>query len=404
MRKTSLFEILESISLFANFSRDEIAELIPLLVERKFPKGSRVINRGETGDSMFVIKDGEVTIWSDNNTNLGNLPAGSFFGELALIDRLPRSATVECVEESVVYELSKNAFDPLIAANISISNKFYSNCLHETFKRFRNIVTNFTFSQSNLREKTAALDEISKDLQHAARMQRLFIGTDFLDSSESLPGGIRRSYLYKPCIEVGGDFINVRKINDSLVSFLIADVSGHGVSAAMITGVLKSAFTIYSESFSDKPALLIKTLNRHLSLMVNSYFATCFYAVVDVKNKLITMAKAGHPYPLFWRKNKGTFEKIDVKGVALGIVDDAEYGEFVIDYSPGDKLLFFTDGIIEQTNAERKMYGENLLSQSFINHMDKTSHDILENLFADMSEYSENKPIDDDITLLMCEF
>lgn len=403
MSHERFIDILRSISLFSGFTESEYAELIPLLREKRFSKGSVIIEKGETGNSMYVIKSGEVTLWGDKNINLGNLTAGSFFGELSLIDRMPRSATVECFDDSVVYELSKSAFDPLIARNVSISNKFYSNCLHAIFKRFRDVVVNFTLSQTNLLEKTAALDEISRDLQHAAKMQRLFIGADFLDSSHVLPGNIKQSYLYKPCIEVGGDFINVRRINDRLVSFLIADVSGHGVGAAMVTGILKSAFSIYSESYGDKPALLIKTLNRHLFSMVNSYFATCFYAVIDVENRLITMAKAGHPYPLYYRASKGGFEEIDVKGVALGIVDDAEYGEFVLNYESGDRMLFYTDGVIEQTNADKLMYGESGFADSFIANIDKKSDVFLSSILDDLSRYCSFSSYADDITLLMCE-
>lgn len=402
-----ILDILSYIPVFNGLDNSDLNEIVPLLESRIYPPNVQIIEEGSTGDSMFIIKKGTVNVSksenSNENVNLGNIYSGSYFGELSLIDNLPRSASVRTVDETEIFCLDKSNFDNLLNRNTKIANVFYKNCLNETFSRFRNIVSNFTFSQHILREKTAQLSEIDKDLSSAKEVQNFFFNTGNR-SSNNVFKNIRYTNYYKPCIAIGGDFFNITRLNSGKISIIIADLEGHGITAALGTGVLKSAFSIVLDELGEKPLELLEFLNRHFYQVINQLYATCYYAVVDEENKKITLAKAGHHHPVFWKKRLSDFQEIECAGIGLGIVPESKFHQVEFTYEDGDKMLFYTDGIIEQINKKNEMYSKMRLNFIFRELIQNGDKDILERLVKDMESFSDGMQPDDDVTLLLFEF
>jgi serine phosphatase RsbU (regulator of sigma subunit) len=404
----SLVDMLRTVSLFAGFSLQEYDKIASCARPCSLASGEVLINEGDSGESMYIVADGKFEVWKCDSTGshvtIGFLVNGSYFGELALIDYLPRSASVEAISESRLYELQRADFLTLLHEDPVLGNKFYSNCLKETFSRFRNIISDFTFSQSHLRTQTAVLDEINSDLESAKNLQRYFINSDFLDATPVLAEGVRQSYLYNPCFDIGGDFINIKVLDDSHIGVIIADVAGHGITASLATGVIKSAFSIFFEICPDQPKELIAKMNRHIYNLMNNYFATCFYAYIDLTVKKIRMSKAGHPYPLLWRNGSQTFFTFQSRGIALGIRPEYDFGEIDISFEQGDKILFYTDGIVEQMNEAHEMYGDERMIELFRKLILGRETAILPRMFEDLKQFSDRKIFDDDITMLLLEF
>jgi serine phosphatase RsbU (regulator of sigma subunit) len=402
-----IIAILNNISVFNGLTDSELREIVPLLEPQVYPPKVQIIEEGSPGDSMFILKKGTVTVSKSENSNekvnLGNIYSGSYFGELSLIDSLPRSATVRTVDETEIFRLNKSDFDNLLNANKNIANVFYKNCLNETFSRFRNIVSNFTFSQHILREKTAQLTEIDKDLSSAKEIQDLFLNTGGR-GSDKIFQNIKYTNYYKPCIAIGGDFFNITKLDSGKISIIIADLEGHGITAALGTGVLKSAFSIVLGKLAEKPTELLGFLNRHFYQVINQLYATCYYAVFDEENKKITLAKAGHHHPVFWKKRLDDFQEIECGGVGLGIVPEGAFHQVEFTYEEGDKMLFYTDGIIEQINKNNEMYSKMRLNFMFRELIQSGEKDILGKLIKDMEKFSDGMQPDDDVTLLLFEF
>jgi serine phosphatase RsbU (regulator of sigma subunit) len=330
--------------------------------------------------------------------------AGSYFGEFSLIDNMPRSANVVAVEETELFRLAKKDFDALLARNSAISGTFYKNCLEETFSRFRNIISNFAFSQHTLKQKSTKLDELSRDLSLAKKIQSYFINRDFLDIKDSFLPGVRHSYLYRPCIEIGGDFVNVTEIRRGLVAIIIADIMGHGITSALGTGDLKSAYTLSMKDLGEEPTRLMRFLSRHFLGTIPQLYATCYYALVDMKKKRIKLAKAGHPHPLFWKKRKQDFVEINCPGTGLGLVKKPRFGHVEYRLEKGDRILFFTDGIIEQKNPRGEMYSETRLRSVFRDLIIKDDDGIVQHIYNDLKSFSSRNKVEDDITLLLLEF
>ena len=404
----SLIDILRSVSLFSGFQDSEYGQIVACVKPCSLSAGDLLIREGDSGESMYLVAKGRFEVWKRDSAGgkvrIGFLEDGAYLGELSLIDHLPRSASVEAVSDAELYELQRSDFLSLLQEDPALGNRFYVNCLRETFNRFRKNLSDFTFSQSNLRERTAVLDEINSDLQSAKHLQHFFIHSDFLDRTPVLSSGIRQSYLYHPCFEIGGDFINIRTLGDGGIGVIIADVAGHGITASLATGVIKSAFSLFSDICAQNPSELVRRMNNHLYALMKDYFATCFYAYIDGTSLSMKVAKAGHPYPLVWKGKSRQFQRFECKGLALGIMQDSIYAEAELSLEPGDKVLFYTDGIVEQMNGSNEMFGDDRFFSLFSSLAEQNHPAILQSLFDEIKSFSGRDSFDDDITLLLLEF
>jgi len=401
-------KILKKVPLFYDFDKEDMEKLIPLFEEEIFPSEAFIITEGAVGDSMYILVSGSVRILKKVNDSeemvINNLYGETYFGELALIDNLPRSASVVTNESTKIFRLKKRVLDNLLENNLRIAKTFYKNCLTDTFSRYRTITTDFSSSKHDLQEKSSTLDEINKDLSSAKKLQDFFINKKTLDHNALQIEGLKQSFIYDPCQEIGGDFLNLVEVGQKKYGAVIADVMGHGITAALATGAFKSAFSLMVKDTAENPSLLLASLNNHFFKDISSLFASCLFAFMDLRNREITIARAGHYYPVFYRKRKNGLEDLEMKGPALGIIKHAEYEQRIYKIEAGDKLLFFTDGIIEQRNDEGEMYSERRLKLAFLKLAQKSEDHILKHLESELKGFTSSYNKDDDITMLLLEF
>ena len=401
-------EVLKKVPLFYGLNTSDIEKLVPLFQEEVFPSEAYIITEGTAGDSMYILVSGSVRILKKVNEAeemvINHLYGKTYFGELALIDNLPRSASVVANEATKILRLKRAVLNKLLENNTDIARTFYKNCLMDTFSRYRTMTTEFTSSKYDLKEKSTTLDEISKDLSSAKKLQDFFINKRTLDHQALKIKGMKQSFIYDPCQEIGGDFLNLVELGHRKYGAVIADVMGHGITAALATGVFKSAFSLMVKDTADNPALLLASLNNHFFRDISSLFASCLFALIDLAKNELTIARAGHYYPLFYRKSKNGLEDIEMKGPALGIKKHADYEQRIFNIDIGDKLLFFTDGIIEQRNQNDEMYSESRLKLLFLTNAQKNEERILRRIESDLLKFTNDYKKDDDITLLLLEF
>ncbi len=401
-------ETLKKVPLFYDFNKEDMDQLVPLFEEENFPPEAFIITEGAVGDSMYILVSGSVRILkkvSDSEEMvINNLYGETYFGELALIDNLPRSASVVANESTRILRLKKSVLDNLLENNLRIAKVFYKNCLTDTFSRYRTITTDFTSSKRDLLVKSSTLEEINKDLSSAKKLQDFFINKRTLDHNALKIKGLKQSFIYDPCQEIGGDFLNLVEVGPEKYGAVIADVMGHGITAALATGAFKSAFSLMVKDTAENPALFLASMNNHFFKDISSLFASCLFAFMDLRNREITIARAGHYYPLFYRQRKNGLENLKMKGPALGIIKHAEYEQRIYKIQPGDKLLFYTDGIIEQRNDEGEMFSESRLKRTFLKLARKKENHILKHLETILKKYTSTYNKDDDITMLLLEF
>ncbi len=400
--------VLRKVPVFKGLSTTSLGKILPLLEKEVFAPDTYIIKEGTVGDSMYIITNGSVRVLKSVNFNqemiINHLYNDTYFGELALIDNLPRSASIVTNEKTIILRLRKKLLDHLLKNDPEIARIFYKNCLMDTFSRYRKITSDFTTSKHDLQEKSLTLEEISRDLSSAKKLQDFFINSKTLSHDENPIEGLKQSFVYNPCQEIGGDFLNLVEVGHHKYGVVIADVMGHGITAALATGAFKSAFSIMIKDAAEYPTLLLSSLNNHFFKDISSMFASCIYCFLDMKKREITIARAGHYFPVFYKKKENDLIEMKMHGTALGIKKHANYEQIIYPLEKGDKILFFTDGIIEQKNNRGDMYSEERLQRKFLQLAQKDQDNILVRIEKDLDHYSSLDKKDDDITLLLLEF
>jgi len=207
---------------------------------------------------------------------------------------------------------------------------------------------------------------------------------------------------YIPMSSVAGDFYDFIVVDETHLGILIADVSGHGLPSALIASMLQSAFATQSAHASD-PARVLSELNRALLGKFRSHFVTAAYLFLDLERGVGNYAGAGHPPLLLWRKSSGSVCEVLENGIFLGPFDNSTYRAVPLSIEGGDRIILYTDGIVEATDST----GEELGLDRF-KGMLKEKHALPADAFADnlldgvarWSEKISGLGQSDDITLL----
>ncbi len=199
---------------------------------------------------------------------------------------------------------------------------------------------------------------------------------------------------------MGGDYYDVVPLPDGQCGVMIADVSGHGATSAIIMAMIRAAFHACPVSPVDPPALLRYLNNQFSFLWGSSLLATAFYAVLDSTSRRLSIACAGHPAPLLVRG--GTVEPLQFEGtIPLLIMDMPEIARSEQFLRPGDRVLFYTDGITERENSRGEMFELPRLCNALARSHERTSEDLLRCVIQDIEAFAAGEEPHDDQTLLL---
>ncbi|MGA9071911.1 MAG: SpoIIE family protein phosphatase [Terracidiphilus sp.] len=204
-----------------------------------------------------------------------------------------------------------------------------------------------------------------------------------------------------PCNAVGGDYYDVFSISPEHTAFLIADVSGKGLGAALLTTMLQGALS--AMSLGTDPVRVFNHINRFLCEHSEvGRYATLFFAIIDDDGTL-EFINAGHPSPLLLRR--GTVSELYTIGsFPVGLVAQAEYTATTLKLEPGDTLVLFSDGIVEAQDPDRELFGFPRL-QDLLANCQEASLDTLKKLILDsVEEFSRGASQSDDMTLLIARY
>jgi len=238
------------------------------------------------------------------------------------------------------------------------------------------------------------LAEISKELEVARRIQLSILPSEFPSS-----GKFRVAARYVPMTSVAGDFYDFVLADDTRAGLLIADVSGHGVPAALIASMVKLAATSQRTLASD-PAALLSGMNAALHGNTQSQFVTAAYVYLDAQREELRYSAAGHPPMLLLRD--GTVSEIAENGLILAAFDFASYESKTHRLKPKDRLLLYTDGIIEAANGAGEFFGAERLSQVLRETAATSAHEAADRIIRAVRAWATSQ--DDDLTVLVCDY
>lgn len=164
--------------------------------------------------------------------------------------------------------------------------------------------------------------------------------------------------------EVGGDFYDFYFVGPGRIAYLVADVSGKGVPAAMFMMKAKTIIKGCVTSMANFSDAMTEANARLFEDNEAGMFVTCWIGVLDLKTGVLEYVNCGHNPPYLLRKGGGLEPLKDVSGLFLGAMDDVRYRRFEVRMNPGDRLFLYTDGVTEATNSERHMFGEERLEKA----------------------------------------
>ena len=207
-----------------------------------------------------------------------------------------------------------------------------------------------------------------------------------------------------PAKEVGGDLYDFFMVDDSHIAILIGDVSGKGVPAAMF--MVRARTLIKDYTLMNKNLGRVFTeVNKELSEgNKEGLFVTCWLGIIDLQNGKLIYVNAGHNRPIIKKKNSD-YEYLNMKpGFILAGLDDFQYEEEVIDFSPGDKILLYTDGVTEARDDKAEFYTEKRLLDFVNGHKDLHASDLVQGINDDIFKFANGATQYDDITMLDFEY
>ena len=267
-------------------------------------------------------------------------------------------------------------------------------------KEFSSLSDDINSTVSTLKRYIAeAAARIDKELEYAKQIQLSALPTNFPDNENFS--------IYAQMIaakEVGGDFYDFYKLNDTTVAFLAADVSGKGIPAAMFMMTAKTIIKDLAESGMAVNDIFTKANEKLCENNESGMFVTAWMGILDLTTGNVQFANAGHNPPLLKRAD-GSFESLKSRaGFVLAGMEGVCYRVSEITLNEGDRFFLYTDGVPEATNAENKLYGEDRLLSFMNQNASMEATKLLPALKANIDEFVGEAPQFDDITMLMFDY
>jgi serine phosphatase RsbU (regulator of sigma subunit) len=240
--------------------------------------------------------------------------------------------------------------------------------------------------------------ETEFELEQARRVQQRFV-TNVFPEARALSFG----HQYRPSRMVGGDMFDVVAVGENEVAIMMADVSGHGLAAALLTSVAKVLFRIGAEQCHD-PAELLRWLNRQIcSYLATGEFLTVFLGLWNAESHIFSYAGAGHPPALLFAPGGPCIERLHVSRGIIGIIPDGEFSAATVQLSAGQRIVCYTDGITEAMNGYSMLFGEEGLAGACARWADVPIERMVEKVFYEVDQFLAGEPRRDDQAMLALE-
>jgi len=238
---------------------------------------------------------------------------------------------------------------------------------------------------------------VSRELDLAREIQQSILPRTLPETA-----GLRVAACYLPMSEIGGDFYDFDTRRPKRLGILVADVTGHGVPAALIAAMVKIAFAAETERLDD-PGLVLTNMNRTLCGKFAGAYVTACCGVVDGLNRTLRYSGAGHPAPLL-RRSDGRVEHLEERGLLLAFDTASQYATAEVALNAGDRVVFFSDGLVEACNARDEFFGSGGLEELLAGATVGTPGQFVDQLLAELRRWiAPETQFQDDVTIVVLD-
>jgi len=286
--------------------------------------------------------------------------------------------------------------------------------LNQTSQEVANGRLDATFaldSKDEIGELARSFNKMLQSLQHNLRITQEFeiarrMQTEMLPAAPPNLPGLQLEAASLPATEVGGDFYDFITLDEQRLAIIVGDVSGKGVSSAMVVSAALSAIRFAAEGHHT-PAAILALANRRLAVdLQRGMFVAVFCGIIDLARGHLLYANAGQTLPILYRNGEAMLLSSPEQGdrFPLGIRPQIDYGQRHLELAAGDLLVFYTDGIVDMMNRDNEPYSFERLRASVLRHARESSNGIIHQLIKDAEAFAGSGDHADDITLLIASF
>lgn len=425
-RPGQLADILRGTPLFKSVGSEALAYLVEHGSVERRDQGDIICRQGEPSDDAYVLLGGEANVvieTSVDRRHVAVLQPHHVIGEIGLACDIPRTATVQARDGCTLLRIARTAFREVIQrypdmafaiiANLGLRLQEVSRALAyftsaaDTLAQsdlepldptgpltadpihFGQISAPLSGTYARLAAEIERKRQRQQEMTIAARIQRAM-----LPPSRDIPVPARVAAMLRPAQDVGGDFYDYFMLPSGRVAFLVADVSGKGVPAALMMAVARTTLRSIAPDHDD-PGACADRVNAVLTENnPESMFLTTIYAVLDAATGRLDYINAGHA-PILILKADGTVQSYEKNNAAIGLLPDVRYTTQTLDLAPGDTVFLHTDGVAEATNGAGEPFGEDrlmaLLQSTELGHPAR----VVERVMAAVQDFSGPVPFDD---------
>lgn len=310
-----------------------------------------------------------------------------------------------CIIAQIIYLVLKKNLHIPIQKLINIANDIGNGHLNteiriEKPEEFAKLASTFNTMAKDIENITKEREKTESELSLAKKIQASSLPNKFPPFPEYNEFDIFATM--EPAKEVGGDFYDFYFISPNEFMFLIADVSGKGVPAALSMMTVKTLINNIAQ-IGYQPKEMFEIINNKICNSKQEFFVTVFASIINIDTGKMVCINCGHNPPLIKRKNKYEYLKTD-SNIVLGAFEDAEINTYETILNEGDSLFLYTDGVTEAVSSYKEMYGEKRLIDCLNNIKTVNLAQIVSKVKADIKAFTQNMPQSDDTTLMLFRF
>lgn len=401
---------LARVPIFSSLPPEAIPSVAGMVQFRAYPAGAVLTREGERGDRLYVVLAGQIEIIKALGTPderlLNVCTTGDVLGEMGLIDPgNRRSASIRVRDDAQVIEIGRKEFDTLLkrypaiaydmlrvlTARLRASDEATIRDLQQKNHELSAAYADLQTAQARLIEQEA----LERELRHAREIQE-----SMLPAALPAVHGVEIGASIIPARMVGGDLYDVLEMDRDRVAFVIGDVSGKGVPAALFMALTCSLLRATSED-SAEPLRMLDRVNYHLfQRNSRSMFVSLLVAVFHRPSREVTLLRAGHEPPLIWDARGSFWEPEAGRSLPLGLFAKSVIDTQRVALLPGSTLLMFTDGVTDAMDAEGVRFGRERIRATAAAHAELAAQPLCTAIITALEAHRGAAAQTDDITML----